>query len=254
MNEMHEANRRSWNAASPGWQAGIDAKGKWREAATNPTVVLLQRELDALGTVSGTKICVLGSGDNVVVFALAGLGAQVTSVDISETQLEIAAGRARELELDVTFVRADVTDLSSLGDGIFDAVYTGGHVAVWVSDLRRYYSEAARILRSGGLFLINEYHPFRRLWKEAPGPLVVENAYFERGPFQYDRSGEVPGAEEGSQPSFEFHWTVGDFVEAVVGAGCEITELQEFGDEPESWEGADLRGLPQSLLIAGRKK
>ena len=90
----------------------------------------------------------LGSGDNQVVFALAGMGAAVTSVDISE--IEAARSRAAALGLQIEFVQADVVDLSGLGDATFDAVYTGGHVAVCVSDLRRYYGEAARILKSDG--------------------------------------------------------------------------------------------------------
>ena len=55
----------------------------------------------------------------------AGMGAQVTSVDISQTQLDIAAGRARELGLAINFVRADVTDFDWIarvgggGDGCF---------------------------------------------------------------------------------------------------------------------------------------
>jgi len=119
--------------------------------------------LEYLDGLSGTRVCVLGSGDNQVVFALAGLGAAVTSVDISQNQLDIAMKRSDELGLMVSFVRADVTDLSSLATASFDVVYTGGHVAVWVADLAKYYSEAARILRPNGLYVVNEYHPFRRI-------------------------------------------------------------------------------------------
>jgi len=57
------------------------------------------------------------------------MGAKVTSIDISEQQLDVARSRAAALGLNVTFVRADVVDLSCLGDATFDLVYTGGHVA-----------------------------------------------------------------------------------------------------------------------------
>jgi len=60
----------------------------------------------------------------------------VTSVDFSRNQLDVASRRASELGLAVDFVRADVTDLSVFDDGRFDVVYTGGHVAVWVADMR----------------------------------------------------------------------------------------------------------------------
>jgi ubiquinone/menaquinone biosynthesis C-methylase UbiE len=69
------------------------------------------------------------------------MGAKVTSIDISEPQLDVARGRAAALGLNVTFIRADVVDLSCLDDATFDLVYTGGHVALWVSDLQRYYEK-----------------------------------------------------------------------------------------------------------------
>jgi SAM-dependent methyltransferase len=270
MNEWHEANRQSWDAVSPQWQAKIDARGEWRRAHLDPMVALRPQELAYLGDVAGQEVCVLGSGDNLVVFALAGLGARVTSVDISQTQLDIAAHRAGELGLAITFVRADVTDLHApcaclswrsgqgpqdrLADATFDVVYTGGHVAVWVSDLQRYYAEAGRILRPGGLFVVNEYHPFRRVWKYVPDRLELEFGYFDRGPHQYDRSEEVPGAAAGSLPSYEFHWTVSDFVSAVMDAGCELIALAEIGDGRQEWETPPIQGLPEDLLLVGRKR
>jgi|TARA_Y100000310_G_scaffold344697_1_gene458868 SAM-dependent methyltransferase len=252
MNDMHEANRRSWDAVSPKWQAKIDTEKPWRQVPVNPALVLEKEELRHLGDVAGKNVCVLGSGDNLIVFALAGMGADVTSVDVSQTQLDIAAGRARELGLAVTFLRADVTDLSALPTDRFDLVYTGGHVAVWISDLKTYYREAVRILQPEGLFMVTEYHPFRRIWEERPDCLQVEMAYFEQGPFQYDRSEDVPGAKPGSYPSYEFHWTVSDYAMAVIEAGCDLLALEEFGTSVE-WEVTPLAGLPHLLMIVGRK-
>lgn len=254
MNTMHKANQRGWEAVSPCWQAKVNAKKDWRRCPQDARLVLCEEELHYLGDVTGRTICVLGSGDNLVVFALAGSGARVTSVDFSQSQLDIASQRARELELAITFVQADVTDLHVLADHTFDIVYTGGHVAVWVSDLKRYYTEAGRILKPGGLFLVNEYHPFRRVWRHAPGPLKQECRYFDRGPFTYDRSEEVPETAPGSLPSYEFHWTVGDFVSAFLSADCELLALQELGDQRQDWERAPLEDLPESLLLAGRKR
>ena len=229
MNEWHEANRKGWDAISPQWQAMIDRRYEWRKCPDDPSIALDQQELDHLGDMTGKDVCVLGSGDNMVVFALAGMGARVTSVDISRVQLDIAAGRADELGLAISFVRADVANLETLGDGTFDVVHTGGHVAVWVSDLRRYYSEACRILKAGGTFMVNEYHPFRRIWRQSSGQLEMEFEYFDRGPHEYDRSEDIPGTRAGSLPSYEFHWTVSDYVSAILEAGCELVAAHEFG-------------------------
>ena len=54
-------------------------------------------------------------------------------------------------------------------------------------------------------------------------------------------------------PSYEFHWTIGDFMTAVRDAGCELIALREIGDQKEGWETPPLTGLPQDLLIVERK-
>ena len=254
MNRMHEANRKGWDAASPQWQAMIEKRVDWRKCPTDPTIALGRQELEHLGDVSGKDVVVLGSGDNLVVFALAGMGAKVTSVDISQEQLDTAAERATELVLDIAFVRADVADLSPVEDESFDLVYTGGHVACWVSDLKTYYSEARRILRTGGMFMVSEYHPFRRIWQDSSAELRVAFRYFDRGPHEYDRSEDIPGTPEGSLPSYEFRWTVSDYVSALMDAGCELLAIDEFGDEPQRWEVAPMEGLPYYLLLVGRKR
>ena len=253
-NAMHEANRRGWDAASASWQAAVERDVDWRRCPTDPTVALIEDELELLVDVTGRDICVLGSGDNLAVFALAGMGGRLTSVDISRAQLDVAASRAGEIGLDITFVRADVVDLRELEDESFDVVYTGGHVAVWVSDLKRYYAEACRILRQGGMLMVNEYHPIRRIWRPSLDLLELASGYFERGPHLHDRSDTVPGASPGSIPSYEFNWTVADYVTALMHGGCELTAFREIGDRRERWESAPLVGLPNALLLVGRKR
>ena len=250
---FHEANRRRWDAGSASWAYHADMRGIWRKCHRDPSLALHPAELKWLSDVSGKSVAVLGSGDNQVVFALSGLGATVTSVDISERQLDIARRRATTLGLDVNFVRADVVDLSSLHDETYDVVYTGGHVAVWVSDLRRYYREAARILKPGGPLIVSEYHPFRRVWKDSPNSLELGFNYFDRGPHRFAAAPDVLYTAPGKLEQFEFHWTVADYISAILSSGCQLIHAEEFGDTGESWEGAPVAGLPATLLLVGRR-
>ncbi|MBC7255385.1 MAG: class I SAM-dependent methyltransferase [Chloroflexi bacterium] len=254
-NPFHEANRKGWDAVSKRWQADPALEEVRRRCIQDPSLALGELELRYLGEVRGKRIAVLGSGDHLVVFALAGMGAQVTSVDISQVQLDEAARRAEELGLKgIAFLRADVTDLSVLKDGAFDIVYTGGHVAIWVSDLRRFYREGARILKRDGLFLVNEYHPFRRVWADVPDRLEIGYPYYHRGPYVWDRAEEVPGAEPGSLTSYEYHWTVEDYVAALLESGCRLKALHEWGARSQTWEIAPVRDLPEWLLLVGVKE
>ncbi len=252
-NRFHEANRRRWDAGSASWARRADTRGIWKRSHLDPSLALDSAELKWLNDVARKSVAVLGSGDNQVVFALAGLGAKVTSIDISEHQIEVARSRAALLGLQVNFVRSDVIDLSSLADATFDVVYTGGYVAPWVSDLRRYYGEAGRILKPGGLLIVSEYHPFRRVWKRSPSSLELRSNYFDRGPYRFEAAPDVLYHAPGELEQFEFHWTVADYITAILASGCQLIHAEEFGDAVKDWEDAPMAGLPRSLLLVGRR-
>ncbi len=252
-NKFHIANKKRWEMGAMLWAKGADSRGIWKRCHKEPQLVLSDTELKYLGDISGKGVCVLGSGANQVVFALAGLGAKVTSVDISHNQLDIDKGRAEQLGLSISFVQADVADLSKLDTCCFDTIYTGGHVAVWVADLQSYYSQAVRILKPRGLFVVNEYHPFRRIWKDSKDSLVVESSYYNRGPYEYNVSEDILRPKPGVLKSYEFHWTIADYINCILQAGCNLLEVEEHGEEVGDWEGAPLHGLPELLLIVARK-
>jgi SAM-dependent methyltransferase len=251
-NPTHEANRRRWDAGSASW-AHADTRGIWKRRHLDPSLALDAAELKWLRDVEGKSIAVLGSGDNQVVFALSGMGANVTSIDISERQLDIARSRAAALGLNVTFLAADVVDLSCFDHATFDLVYTGGHVAIWVSDLQRYYREAARILKPHGLLIVSEYHPFRRVWKRSPSNLELRFNYFDRGPHRSEAAPDVLSGEHGELEQFQFRWTVADYIAAILASGCQLVHAEEFGNAVDEWEVAPMAGLPASLLLVGRR-
>ena len=255
MNRMHEANRTGWDAVSPVWQARIEQRGQVAPVPPGSG--------PCPGTAGRLRIWVRSPGGTFAFWAAATTLWPLRWREWApESHRSIfrrpswtgAASRAGELGLEIAFLRADVIDLGLLGDEKFDLVYTGGHVAVWVSDLRVYYAEACRILRRGGTLMVCEYHPFRRVWRQSPDRLTLEYGYFERGPHEYDRSDDVPDALPGSLPSYEFHWTVADYVAALMDGGSDLVALEEFGDLHEQWESAPLAGLPNSLLLVGCKR
>jgi len=259
MNEIHESNRACWNGWARWWGRRRDEKGVWNRCHCDPTLVLSAGEMQFLADIRGKCVCVLASGDNEVVFALAGMGAKVTSVDISEGQLEIAEERAHTLGLDISFLRSDVTDLAALADDTFDAVHTGGGVALWISNLRKYYAEAVRILKPGGVLVVNEFHPFGPVLSDET-PWNQLNDYANKGPFTYITNEGFKG--------YEHHWTVADHIQAALDAGCRLVKVEEHDgtaadriqdelnareEKEERRSEADFPKLPRYLLVVGRK-
>ena len=97
----HQSNQAFWDASANWWKEKEDHRGLWRKAHENPSSVLSLLEMSFVNNIEGKEVCVLGSGDNEVAFALVGLGGWVTSVDFSQRKLDIA--RASQLGLQLSF-------------------------------------------------------------------------------------------------------------------------------------------------------
>lgn len=265
MNEMNQANRRYWDALAPGWERMRDADGLWRECPRRPELAFEGEALAMIaqyaGNLRGRRACVIGSGDNYAAFALAGMGARVTSTDISERQLEIARRRADALGLAMEFVRADATELEGIPDGAFDLVCSTNGFFVWIAEPGRVFRQVFRALKPGGYYIFYDVHPFLRPWKDQVAPLEMEKPYGASGPFQN---------EEAGQASYEFHWRLCDLLNPLAEAGLELRRVAESpARDARFWEGAaytpgldgallDWRrnpraGLPAWLTVAARK-
>ena len=155
------------------------------------------------------RILLPSSGDNHAAFAFALLGANVTSADISERQLENAAVIAERLNLDIEFVCDNTMELSTIDGEKYDLVYTSNGTHSWIPDLNVMYSNISRVLKASGYSIMYDIHPFNRPftgepWKE---PKIIKS---------YDDT----------MPSC--HWRVQDLVNANVYAHLSINEMAEL--------------------------
>jgi SAM-dependent methyltransferase len=222
MNEMHEANRRHWDAAAARWRKLQDRDQLWRRCHLDPELAFDGEALavirEFVGNLVGKQACVIGSGDNYAAFALAGMGAAVTSTDISGEQLRVAAARAAELGLEITFVRCDAADLRPLDDATFDLVCSTNGFLVWIAEPTRVFSEVCRVLKKGAFYVLYDVHPFMRPWKEQVTPIEMEKPYTDTGPFEYVEAG---------QPTYEFNWTVSDILNPLLESGLSLRRIAE---------------------------
>jgi hypothetical protein len=108
-------------------------------------------------------------------------------------------------------------------------------------------------LKPGGLLIVSEYHPFRRVWSRSASDLKVGINYFDRGPHRFEAATDVLYHAPGELEQFEFHWTVTDYITAILASGCQLIHAEEFGDTCEEYEGAPMTGLPRTLLLVGRR-
>ena len=263
MNNRHEGNRRNWNANAASWKAERDRDGLWRRCPAEPDLAFEGEALalirDRIQDLEGKQACVIGSGDNYAAFALAGLGMQVTSVDISENQLATARERAEELGLEMEFVRSDAAQMSTIADASFDLVCSSNGFFVWIDDLPGVFGHVHRILRCGGHYVFYDIHPFQRPWKRQVTPLEMEQDYWTTGPFEDEADGTT-----------EFHWMLSDLVNTLLGAGLQLAQIAEspptnsrhwegYSYQPgadttlQDWRNNPRAGLPTWLTVAVTK-
>lgn len=129
MNDWLKQVKESWNeTADSEWYQSLRTDKIVAKLVEKPTSVfhksvyyLINKYIPDL---YNKKVLLPSSGDNHAAFAFALLGADVTSADISEKQLEHAKVIADKLKLKINYVCDDTMQLSNIPDNSFDLVYT----------------------------------------------------------------------------------------------------------------------------------
>jgi SAM-dependent methyltransferase len=114
---------------------------------------------------------------------------------------------------------------------------------VWLADLRRVFSEIARLLKTGGYYIFYDVHPFQRPWKDQVEPIGMAKPYGDTGPYE-------SGADE---KAYEFHWTLADILNALAEAGLSICRIIESAaTDSRFWQGPSyVSGTDDNLLDWG---
>ena len=222
MTDEHEANRRNWDRNAAAWRQLRDRDGICQRLPQEPELAFeggvweqIQRHLGAL---EGMNACLIGSGDNYAALALALAGANVTSVDISQKQLDVAAERAEKLGLSIEFIRADAAGLVGIESDTIDLVTSTNGFFVWISDLSGVFDSVQRVLKAGGHYAFYDIHPFVRPFS-GPGPAMeMEKPYWSTGPFRDEED-----------DTYEYTWTLSDLLNSLLRSGLTLVEVAETG-------------------------
>ena len=118
MNDNIRIVRDSWNEWSETWYQKKRTEEVIAKLISSPqsvfhrtTISMIQETIPEL---KGKRVLVPSSGDNHAVFAFHLMGAQVTSCDISERQLENASVIARKHNWDIEFICDDTMILDAI--------------------------------------------------------------------------------------------------------------------------------------------
>lgn len=148
-----------------------------------------------------------GTGKNTVF--LAQIGTHVHALDFSQGMIQKA--REKVKAENVWFETADLTKRWPCEDNSYDLI-SCNLVLEHIKGLPHIFSEAARTLKTGGKFLVNELHPFRQ---------------YEGKKARFEQAGQSVEVE-----AFVHH--ISDFIHAAETSGLSLTKLREYWHEEDA--------------------
>ena len=191
-----------------------------------------------------------GCGENCAEFKARG-ESKVVGVDISRKMLAVAHVE----NPDITFIRADMSDLSFL-EGKFDVIFSSLAVH-YIEGFSSFAKQIYALLNYGGYFIFSQEHPLTTApikgpsWAKDSEEIVTHYKLTD-----YARSGKrvtswiVDGVEK-------YHRTFSEIINALISAGfvvekmLEPTPIEETIMRDPRWEKALHK--PNFLLIKARK-
>ncbi|MFH0517931.1 class I SAM-dependent methyltransferase [Streptomyces sp. M41] len=235
---MMSANQANWDARTP---VHLASRFYGLDQDLDPARWFAPFEWDDLGELAGRDVLHLQCHLGTETLAFARRGARAVGLDFSAASVAAADDIARRAGLDVTYVRANVYDAVEALDGRqFDVVYTGKGALCYLPDLARWAGVVAQLLRPGGRLSVVEFHPLLNSLGPKPGPgegpeLLLRHDYLGgSGAVHRDatRTYTDGPAVEGATDSFEWMHSLGEVVNASVGAGLTVRRLTESDELP----------------------
>ncbi|MDP8229060.1 MAG: class I SAM-dependent methyltransferase [Candidatus Electryoneaceae bacterium] len=186
-----------------------------------------------------------GGGQQSVAFGI--LGANVTVLDISETQLQRDKETAAHYGLDITLVQGDMRDLSGFDADAFDLIWHA-HSLGFVPDARQVFSQVARVLKINGQYRLSCHNPFPHGMSEDDWngegytmslPYVDGEEIIPKGGHYWEFE-DACGRSQRVLGPHEFRHTLSTLINGQIEIGFQILGLWEDGfgkldAEPGSW-------------------
>jgi SAM-dependent methyltransferase len=158
MDAMLQDNRTRWNALAG---ANVMYSQPYLDFTREKAEERLQGTYahEFLPGVEGKKVLLLGAGggQDSVVFSL--LGADVTVLDLSDTQLERDQEAARQYGYTVDTIHGDMRDLGMFGENLFDVVWQPYSIN-YVPTIEPVICEVARVLKPQSLYQLSFANPY----------------------------------------------------------------------------------------------
>jgi SAM-dependent methyltransferase len=239
--DITRANRKAWNQATTVHQkARSDSlKNLFRQKGYSTLDDLITALLKDLGLV-GKKVAQLCCNNGRETLSLVNLGAEkAVGFDISDEAIKEARELAEISGLNCEFVRSDVYDIGEEYHNQFDLIYISIGALSWLPDLDRFYGIVAALLKSKGLLVVYEMHPFTYLLAAEdeegfdPGnPMKITYSYYRSEPWIAENGMDYVGKSKyKAHTSYSFTQKISDLINPLAANGINIREFNEYSHD-----------------------
>lgn len=246
MSKKEDNLQKIWNEMTPHYQ---EKYGK--------ALMFYEKEfhLKLFGNVREKRLLDLGCGGGQVSVFFAKQGAIVTGVDFSEKQIDFAKKLAKKERVGISFIHADIENLSMLEDSSCDFV-NSSHAIHYIENLQRLFEEVLRVLVPGGKFVFSVSHPLNHIVDSKDEQLVITRSYFSKEKYRWHW--EFP-EKKLKYPAYLFIRRVSDYFKHLTNVGFIVEDLLEPKtdlDKSSPWYGGKEpkeEMVPGALIFGARK-
>jgi SAM-dependent methyltransferase len=251
----------TWNEDT--YEAWVERFGVPYDAADklkkNPTAKLYPI-LQHFGDIKDKRIMNLMGSNGIKAVALALLGAEAAVVDISTGNAKYAKELAAEAEVDIRYIVSDVLEIPKEElKPQYDVVFAELGIVHYFTDLKPFFEIAYNLLKSGGRFVLRDFHPVSTKLISSRGSTAkvrkhkIDGDYFDIGleAKEVSFAKYLPeGIVNETRTVYWRRWTLGEVVTAIAQAEFTIRILQE---EPNLSSDVFDKGIPKTYTIVADK-
>lgn len=219
-----ETNKNSWNERT---KKHVDSKFydvNGFKSGANP---LNKIEMNLIGPVSGKSLLHLQCHFGLDTLSWERLGATVVGIDISDEAIAKAKALTSELNMKADFVCCNVLETRNFVSDEFDIVFTSYGTVTWLPDLTPWAEVVNKSLKSGGKFVIVEFHPM--MWSLDDNFEKLGYDYFNRG-----ANHEVEGgtyADDFGELRVDSYWwnhPISEVISSLRKQGLSLESMDEY--------------------------
>ncbi len=221
-----DANKHAWGQVSEEHYYAFKRRFLAGEHRFNPYI---EQEL---GLLHGKDVIHLQCNTGADTILLAQKANSAVGVDLVPDNIRYATLLAADLGVaNARFIESDIMDFMDKHDEKYDVVFVSEGAVCWLPDLVRWAKTIRHLLRDGGFFYMFDSHPFFMMLDEtklAHGEYDVKYPYFGKAPDVDDSIGGYASERKYGVEAYSWQHTVGDYLNALAGAGMHVEFFHEF--------------------------